>query len=152
MANDSQGTIKESQARRGFPKFKVLFMNITNPYAQVGWAGTGNSNRSAPIPSIFGALPSPFHSSPTPNSIHRFEFTGSNPDVQNCTVVGPQSKTYFQILNNTPSQNSTLIQNGDGASIALIQWAHSSGALVEVRDIIRRQLVAQWLPLSEDAK
>lgn len=123
-------------------------MYSTNPYAQAGWS-TGSSG-SAPLPSIFGALP--FSGQSSGPSIHQFEFANPDPDILNCTVIGPQSKTYFRILNNTPSRNFTLVQNRDGASIAVIEWRQSPGAVVEIRDIIRKQLVSTWLPLSEDRK
>ncbi|KAF9065047.1 hypothetical protein BDP27DRAFT_1405070 [Rhodocollybia butyracea] len=120
-------------------------MNVTNPYAQAGWAG---SNGTTPLPSLFGALP--FPSQPPESSIHRFKFTSFNPDILNCVLYGPQSHAYFRVLNNTPSQNFTMFQNREGKSIAVIEWRQSPGAVVEIRDIIRKQLVSSWLPLSSD--
>ncbi|KAF5340866.1 hypothetical protein D9757_015136 [Collybiopsis confluens] len=122
-------------------------MNLTNPYSQAGW---GSSNGSSPVPSIFGALP--FSSTASGPSLHQFQFTSLNPDVLNCTVIGPQSKTYFRILDNTPSQDFTLFQNRDGKSVAVVEWRRAPGTVVEVRDIIRKQLVSAWLPLSADRK
>ncbi|KAJ3932484.1 MAG: hypothetical protein NXY57DRAFT_1038382 [Lentinula lateritia] len=122
-------------------------MNL-NPYAQAGWGGS--SGGSGPAPSIFGALP--FSSQATGPSIHEFRFTAFNPDILDCTVLGPSSNTYFRVLNNTPSQNFTLFQNREGKSIAVLEWRGSSGVVVEVRDVIRKQFVASWLQLSTDGK
>ncbi|KAJ4467244.1 hypothetical protein J3R30DRAFT_3718147 [Lentinula aciculospora] len=123
-------------------------MNITNPYAQAGWASS--SGAGGPAPSIFGALP--FSSSPSSPSIHQFKFTAFNPDILDCTILGPQSSSYFRVLNNTPSPNFTLFQNREGKSIAVIEWRESSGPVVEVRDIIHKQFVSSWLQLSTDRK
>ncbi|KAJ3880443.1 hypothetical protein F5051DRAFT_160205 [Lentinula edodes] len=122
-------------------------MNL-NPYAQAGWGGSSGGN--GPAPSIFGALP--FSSQSTGPSTHKFQFTAFNPDILDCTVLGPSSNTYFRVLNNTPSQNFTLFQNREGKSIAVLEWRGSSGVVVEVRDIIRKQFVASWLQLSTDGK
>ncbi|KAE9394330.1 hypothetical protein BT96DRAFT_827877 [Gymnopus androsaceus JB14] len=123
-------------------------MNITNPYAQAGWSSSGNSNGSAPPPSIFGALPWFSEDSDPSSSISLHLF---NPDILNSTLMGPQSRPYFRVINNAPSRDFTLIQNRDGGSVAIIEW-RESGAVVEVRDIIRKQLVSTWLPLSGDQK
>ncbi|KIK54834.1 hypothetical protein GYMLUDRAFT_176576 [Collybiopsis luxurians FD-317 M1] len=122
-------------------------MNITNPYAQAGWAG---SNGSAPLPSIYGALP--FSSPSSGPSIYQFQFVSFSPDILNCTVLGPQSKPYFRLVDNAPSHNFTLLQDRDGKSLAVVEWRQSPGAVVEIRDIIRKQLVSSWLPLSADRK
>ncbi|KAJ3781170.1 hypothetical protein GGU10DRAFT_390819 [Lentinula aff. detonsa] len=123
-------------------------MNITNPYAQAQWANSSSEHASAP--SLFGALP--FPSSPLRPSIHLFHFTNLNPDILNCTVVGPKSIPYFRVSNNNPSPNFTLFQNREGRSIAIIEWIGSAGPVVEVRDIIHKQFVATWLQLTSDRK
>ncbi|KAJ3969579.1 hypothetical protein EV361DRAFT_998694 [Lentinula raphanica] len=108
----------------------------TNPYAQAGWASQGST------PSIF--------SSPAVPSIHQFRFTNLNPNILDCTVVGPRSVPYFRVTNNSPTPNFTLFQNQEGKSIAVIEWRESTGPVVEVRDIIRKQFVATWLQLSSN--
>lgn len=129
--------------------FKRLFeMNITNPYAQ--WrSGSGYCNGSSPLPSLHGALP--FTSEGSKPDIHHFHFTLFNPDILNSTVIGPRSRPYFRIIS-IPSQNSTLIQDCDAGSVAVIEWSESAGATVEIRDIVHKQLVSSWLPLSADKK
>ncbi|THV03706.1 hypothetical protein K435DRAFT_715368 [Dendrothele bispora CBS 962.96] len=125
-------------------------MHGTNPYAQSGWTNSSfPSSGSGLQPSVYGALPftSVGGSAPT---IHRFRFTSFNPDICNCTVVGPNSKTYFQIMNNTPTTGFTLFQNRDGKSFGVIEWRQSPGTVVELRDVVKKQLVSSWLALSQD--
>ncbi|KAJ3717056.1 hypothetical protein C8R42DRAFT_588095 [Lentinula raphanica] len=121
-------------------------MNV-NPFSQAGWASSSGGHGSAP-PSIFGALP--FASSPSASTIYKFRFTDLNPDILDCTVVGPSSVPYFRVTNNSPSPNFTLFQNREGKSIAVIEWRDSTGPVVEIRDIVRKQFVATWLQLSSD--
>lgn len=127
-------------------------MNIsTNPYTQAGWPAIDNTSGSTPLPSIFGALP--FSSLPSKPSIHKFHFAAFNPDILHCTVFGPRSKPYFQVLHNSAYENSTLIQRyDDGSIVATIEWRESLGTVVEVRDVISKQQASTWLRLSDDQR
>ncbi|KIK02655.1 hypothetical protein K443DRAFT_511697 [Laccaria amethystina LaAM-08-1] len=121
-------------------------MFTNNPYAQAGWYNPQNPhsingqpwNANAPHPPTFGALPSQNGSTPTKLT---FEF----PDVLNCAVTGPGGKTYLSIVSNNAS---TLISKPNGEPVARVEW--QAQPLVEIRNVVGRQLVSSWLPLSAD--
>ncbi|KAF9258403.1 hypothetical protein L218DRAFT_877186 [Marasmius fiardii PR-910] len=120
-----------------------------NPFAQGGWTGSGSSSQY-PEPSIYGALPFSAGSSSSPNdSILTFTFTSFDPNITNCIVLGPNSRPFFRIIDNSPSTGFTLFQNNEGRSIAIIEWMRSA-TVVEIRDIVQKQLVSSWLAVSQD--
>lgn len=127
-------------------------MYTSNPYAQGGWPNPANRNSvnnelsNLPQPSIFGALP--FAKPPSPPKFLTFRFTSFNPNILNCTVLGPKNRPYFQVLNDTPTPGITLLQSMDGQGVAIIEWRQAP--IIEVRNIIQRRLVAQWIGLSQD--
>jgi hypothetical protein len=125
-------------------------MHGTNPYAQSGWVSSNIQGGSGLQQSVYGALPfTPATEGGAP-TIHRFQFTSFNPDICTCTVLGPNAKPYFQVMNNTPTTGFTLFQNRDGQSFGVVEWRRSPGSVVELRDIVKKQLVASWLALSQD--
>ncbi|ESK89078.1 hypothetical protein Moror_5353 [Moniliophthora roreri MCA 2997] len=146
---DSQCLLVSNHGCSSSLPLNLLEMNINNPFAQGGWSNTNSSSQYPNLePSVYGALPySSGSSNTTPNSVLTFQFTAFNPTILNCTVLGPGSTPYFRVVDNNPF---TVFQNKDGRSIAVIEWRQSPGTVVEVRDIIQKQLVSTWLALSPD--
>ncbi|KAK1219767.1 hypothetical protein PQX77_017507 [Marasmius sp. AFHP31] len=122
-----------------------------NPYGQAGWPSQGSSSQYPTIsPSIYGALPSSGGgSSSSDDYLLSFHFA-CNPTITNAVVTGPNNRTYFRIIDNNPSAGFTLFQNGEGKSVAIIEWRRSPGTIVEIRNIVEKQPVAAWLSLSPD--
>ncbi|KAF9049499.1 hypothetical protein BDZ89DRAFT_1154387 [Hymenopellis radicata] len=129
-------------------------MNVNNPYAQGGWFNPDNQNSinngpwsptSPPPPSIFGALP--FSSEPKPETILQFVFTFES-TILDSTVVGPRNRTYFHIANGQPREGTTLFRDAEGRNFAVIDWQQHP--VVELRDLLERQAVSSWMPLSSD--
>ncbi|EPQ50462.1 hypothetical protein GLOTRDRAFT_133842 [Gloeophyllum trabeum ATCC 11539] len=115
-----------------------------NPFG--GW---GNSE--APPPSIFGALPYPQSSAPSPTLADRaiFVFTDYNPSILNCTIVDNRARTVFYISTET-TPRYTFVKDRDGRNLGVIEWqTHPS---VEIRGIVPKQEVRSWLALSPDAR
>ncbi|KAL0565857.1 hypothetical protein V5O48_016159 [Marasmius crinis-equi] len=123
-----------------------------NPYGQAGWTSSGGSSSSYPslAPSVYGALPFSGSSSSSSNDFLLTFHFAFNPTITNCTVTGPNSRTYFRITDNAPSPGFTLFQNSEGKSVAIIEWRRSPGHVVEIRDIVQKQLVSTWLAISRD--
>lgn len=129
-------------------------MYINNPYAQGGWTNTANSHSIndggwgslLPYAPTFGALPS--STAGAPPSILTFHFTNFNPDLLNCTIIGPQNRVYYKVTPGPPG--STYVQKPDNSSILYIEWHQSP--VVEVREIIPRQPVKQWFSYATDGK
>ncbi|KAL4267528.1 DUF6593 domain-containing protein [Pleurotus pulmonarius] len=115
-------------------------MSNLNPFAQ--WPGSGGFPCSS-RPSVFGALP--FTGPSTQPAVLAFNFV-FNPTITNCIVTGPDEQPYYRISTDNPTPGFTFIHNIQGRPIVVIEWqAHP---VVEVRDIIPKQLVSQWLELS----
>ncbi|KAJ7451384.1 hypothetical protein FB451DRAFT_1409887 [Mycena latifolia] len=125
-----------------------------NPYAQSGWANTGNPNASSsrgtfPQPSIFGALPYPntIPASGSPTFMS-FRFTSFSPTILNSAVVGPKSRTYFRVTTDVPTVGYTVVHNLVEEPIVIIEWAPQP--IIEIRDIVSKRPVSDWLTLSAD--
>ncbi|EIN08182.1 hypothetical protein PUNSTDRAFT_113777 [Punctularia strigosozonata HHB-11173 SS5] len=125
-----------------------------NPYASWG-AGQSNPWGSVPPPSILGALPSlqtppmpPGQRAATPNVL-AFHFTSFNPTIMNCTVVGPQSRTFFRVVSDPNSSPfCSIIREFEGRNVALVEWQQHPK--VEIAGIADKQRVQTWLGLSSD--
>ncbi|KDQ34213.1 hypothetical protein PLEOSDRAFT_1030439, partial [Pleurotus ostreatus PC15] len=95
------------------------------------------------LPSVFGALP--FTGPSTQPAVLAFTFV-FNPTIMNSIVTGPDDQPYYRISTDNPTPGFTFIHNTQGRPIVVIEWqAHP---VVEVRDIIPKQLASQWLELS----
>lgn len=124
-----------------------------NPYALAGWPNPQNPLSvtanpwfpNAPQGPTFGALPSPTNSS---SGRYSFEFTPVNPNILNCTVVGPGNNIYFRIV--TTNDGVTTIFKPRDQAMARIEWGGELA--VEIKDVVPRQRVSQWLPLSADQR
>jgi len=127
-------------------------MFTINPYAQAGWYNPENphsinnqtwGSQSPPPASIFGALPSTTPLSPA--STLTFLFTSLNPNILNCTVMGPNSQRYFTVSTGGSSHGHgfTIFHKHNGESVAIIEWKQHP--IIEVRDIVPKQFTAQWL-------
>ena len=132
--------------------FQAAFNNfIMNPYGQAEWASTGSSSQYPTLsPSIYGALPGSGSGPSSPNDFLLTFHFAYNPTITNCTVTGPNNRTYFSIIDNNPATGFTLFQNGEGKSTAIIEWRRAPGTIVEIRNIVEKQPVSTWLALSAD--
>jgi hypothetical protein len=125
-----------------------------NPYASWG-NGPSNSWGSVPPPSILGALPSlqspplaPGQRQASPNVLS-FHFTSFSPTIMNCTVVGPQSRTFYRIMSDpNGSPFCTIIREFEGQNVALIEWQPHPN--VEIRGVAPKQRAQTWIGLSSD--
>ncbi|KAH7886918.1 hypothetical protein F5I97DRAFT_1936514 [Phlebopus sp. FC_14] len=122
----------------------------TNPFsAQESCNGqSGAQTWSTTTPSIFGALPYPSGSNTHAplNELVTFRFTSFNPTILNCKVIGPNNETYFRLVTDASTQESTVLKNAQGSRIAQVDW--QARPQVEARGIVARQHVGQWLKLS----
>ena len=138
--------------------FEAMFN--TNPYAQAGWSNPQNSNSmnnntghwdpsNPPAPSVYGALP--FSPPSQPASILTFRFVSLNPNILNCTILGPQSQPYFRVvtdMNNLHGDKAfTFVENSNGKITSVVHWSRLS---IEVTDIVPKQRLREWLALSPD--
>ncbi|TFK32345.1 hypothetical protein BDQ12DRAFT_617238 [Crucibulum laeve] len=124
-------------------------MYSNNPFGTWAEAGQGHSSNTvwgggAPPPSVFGALPYPAASS----NLVTFYFTSFSPDILNCSIVGPQGQTLYRVVTDNQMPGYTVIKNAEGRNISLIEWqAHP---FIEIRGILPKQNVRNWLRLSPD--
>ncbi|KAF8888570.1 hypothetical protein BD779DRAFT_1662291 [Infundibulicybe gibba] len=92
-----------------------MFTNY-NPFS--GWAEAGGGQSTV----------SPWNgnSNPPPQflarSLIRMRRPPIFPNLFNCTVVGPQSQTYFRIVTDDQMPGYTVFKDAKGRSVALIEW------------------------------
>ncbi|KAL0947815.1 hypothetical protein HGRIS_013886 [Hohenbuehelia grisea] len=127
-------------------------MHTNNPYAHAGWpnpnpnaVGRGSGGGSIP-PSLLGALP--FSAPSSPSAMIPFRFVSMNPDLLNCTVIGPDNSVHFRIVTDNPRPGFTVVHSaqGQGQAVAVVEW--KSHPIVEIRDTVPKQYMGQWLALS----
>ncbi|TFK73372.1 hypothetical protein BDN72DRAFT_869127 [Pluteus cervinus] len=95
-------------------------------------------------PSVFGALPYP---SGFPTSDYfTYQFTEFQPDIFNCTVVGPQLQICYKVLTDEHNPGYTVLKDDKDKNTALIEW--QTRPLVEIRSVLPKRPVGDWLPLS----
>ncbi|KAF8069958.1 hypothetical protein FPV67DRAFT_1447831 [Lyophyllum atratum] len=111
-----------------------------NPFGS--WA-SGSQNNSNPPPSIYGALP---YTGIATSDLITFYFTSFKPSILNCVVVGAQNEVHYRIESPDDVQGYSVITNSGGAKIALVEWR--TPPLVELRGLVRKQPVNQWLKLT----
>ncbi|KAF8884584.1 hypothetical protein CPB84DRAFT_1850631 [Gymnopilus junonius] len=116
-----------------------------NPYTAAGWYNPQNPlsgpwRPASSEPPTFGALPTQGGT----DSILTFEFCSFNPDVLNCTVIGPMKRSFFTIRTNS---SNTVISKPEGA-FAIIHWAQRP--TVEASGVIPFQRAAEFVRLSPD--
>ncbi|KAJ7026873.1 hypothetical protein C8F04DRAFT_1123978 [Mycena alexandri] len=120
-------------------------MSHINPYAT--WSNY-NVRRAVPgVPSVHGALP--FAADPSSSNLVIFYFTAFKPTILNCTVVGQNTYPYFKITTDQSMPGYTAIKNPEGKTTALVEWKERP--LVEIRNVLSKQRVSDWLSLSADA-
>ncbi|KAJ8516748.1 hypothetical protein ONZ45_g5961 [Pleurotus djamor] len=106
----------------------------------------------ATTPSIFGALPYP-GAGPSSGSSALATFTFASPpnsNKMNCTVLGPDNTPFIYIITDPAMPTYTVFKNPHGQNLALIEWQQHP--MVEVRGVIVKQEIRQWLPLTPDRK
>ncbi|KAF8635460.1 hypothetical protein AX15_000436 [Amanita polypyramis BW_CC] len=122
------------------PLYPPQYTTMFNPFS--GW--TENKGTNGSPPSIFGALPYPRTNS---NQI-KLTFTSYNPSILNCNIICSQGQIYYQVFTDPHNPGYTVIRNASGKNVALIEW--QSRPLIEIRGILSKHLVADWLKLSQD--
>ncbi|KAF7335766.1 hypothetical protein MVEN_02232400 [Mycena venus] len=116
-----------------------------NPYAT--WSNS-NVRRAVPgVPSVHGALP--FPPDPSASNLVIFYFTAFKPSILNCTVTGQNTYPYFKIVTDSTIPGYTAVKDGEGKTIALIEW--KARPLAEIRNVFSKQCISDWLPLAADA-
>ncbi|KAJ7473497.1 hypothetical protein FB451DRAFT_1558691 [Mycena latifolia] len=127
---------------------------MINPYAQGGWNNPGNPNALGsssnfpPQPSIVGALPFPTRLPGPAPTLLSFSFASFNPSILNCTITGPQSRVYFRIVTDSPTVGFTVFLDAVNQPVAVIEWLENP--VVEIRGILSKRPIAQWLALSQN--
>ncbi|KAF7317502.1 hypothetical protein MKEN_00836600 [Mycena kentingensis (nom. inval.)] len=128
-----------------------------NPYAHGNWPNNANASSSTPSgtlpqPSIFGALPYPTPTGGPAPVWMWFTFNGFNPNILNCTVTGPQARTYFTIRTDKPGQapGFTVVSNALQQPAVIIEWAKHP--VLEVRDVVSKRRTVEWMPLAQGNK
>ncbi|KIM46773.1 hypothetical protein M413DRAFT_63589 [Hebeloma cylindrosporum] len=122
-----------------------------NPFDSWSQAGNGQSASNAwngvgQPPSVFGALPYP--SDPNYSSMVTFYFTSFNPNILNCSVVGPRAQTYYRIVTDNQMPGYSVIKNAEGRNVSLVEW--QTLPMIEVRGVLAKQHVRTWLGLTSD--
>ncbi|KAJ7269618.1 hypothetical protein C8J57DRAFT_1066756 [Mycena rebaudengoi] len=84
---------------------------------------------------------------PTPAFLS-FIFASTDGTVLNSTIIGPQSRKYFQVSTDSTTSGYSVVQNSQLESVAMIEWGNNP--IVEIREIVARQQTSQFLPLSPD--
>ncbi|KAK7462779.1 hypothetical protein VKT23_007363 [Stygiomarasmius scandens] len=114
-------------------------MHNNNPFYT--WGSTDNSSVS-----VYGALPStnPGKSSKT----LALYFSSMNPNILNCTIVGPNNEPYYYVVTDSSLPGYTVFKGNDNKSVALVEWKRQCH--VEIRDIVHKQPASTFLSLSPD--
>lgn len=128
-------------------------MYNNNPYAQGGWYNPGNplsinQTVSPSQPSIYGALPGLRNCA---DSCLTFALCPNEPDILNCSVVGPRGSIHFMIRTDYSSAPVTYVRQPDGTLMGYIEWS-SKTPYVCIPDSVTKQPASQWLLLSADKK
>ncbi|RDB19268.1 Casein kinase I isoform alpha [Hypsizygus marmoreus] len=84
----------------------------------------------------------------SPLSTLTFHFVSMSLSILNCSVYGPQSRKYFDVVTNDEVAGHTFLYDHDCQIRAVIDWELEHPE-VEVRGVVARQLVTQWMTLSE---
>lgn len=153
-----------------FAPWMCQFQSISSLGHNSHYASPGYDNRNkspytsyAEPPSILGVLPmstshshshshshSPFsHSSST--SHHIFEFTNLNPTILNSVVTATSAtRPAFRISTDKGGgvAGYTTVKDGEGRSVALIEWAGSAVPSVEIRGVLPKVKARDWLKVT----
>ncbi|KAK7462826.1 hypothetical protein VKT23_007403 [Stygiomarasmius scandens] len=86
----------------------------------------------------------------SPSELVTFSFTSFSPDLNNCVVMGPHQQPYMYITTDLRWPTYTIFQDVQGEIIAFIEW--QDHPLVEIRDVVSKCRVADWLSLAADRK
>lgn len=132
-------------------------MYTNNPYALGGWHNpanpdTINPQRSNDVqPSLFGALPYPYPDANKPAQHLLFHFTYSNASILNCTIYGPSSRKYIDIVTNLNKlPHVTVFNRFDGEELAVIEWHQKP--IVKITGVLPQQYIANWIPISQNQR
>lgn len=119
------------------PTISAAMFPYNNPF------GDWTEGSNVQTPSVYGALPYP--SGTISSDFVTFQFFNFQPDIFNCTVIGPQTQIYYQVMTDAQNPGYTVIKDGKGKNLALVEWqAHP---FVELRGTLPKQPVGNWLKL-----
>jgi hypothetical protein len=122
-----------------------------NPFASWATSSDGQSSQDSTAPSIMGALPYINLTYPlAPDNITTFNFTSFNPTILNCTVLGEHNRPVFHVSTDDSMPGYSVLKDVKTSNIALIEW--QSSPLLEVRGILSKQKITDWLKLSSDRR
>lgn len=112
-----------------------------NPFSS--WSSASQS------PSVYGAVP---YSSPqaADSDMVSFQLTAFNPDLFNCTVIDSRKRPVYQFVTDRQNPGYTVLKSADGKNIALIEW--QTPPQIEIRGIVSKQRVKDWMPLSSNKR
>ncbi|KAJ8081794.1 hypothetical protein AAF712_010328 [Marasmius tenuissimus] len=117
-------------------------MSRTNTHPFAGW-GNGASSSS-----VYGALP--YATPPPAANLVTYYLTSFNPDLLNCTVIGPSQRPSHFIITDPQQPGYTIVKDSGGKSVALVEW--QTHPLVEIRGVMSKQRVRDWLSLTSDKR
>jgi hypothetical protein len=112
------------------------------------WSQSGTS-QGAPA-SAFGALPASFQFN-TPSlgvaDLVSFHFAAFNPNILNCTIMGPRSIVYYQVVTEAGG-STTVLRDNKGAHAAVLEWRRQP--YIQMKGSVPHQRVSEWLLLSSN--
>lgn len=79
--------------------------------------------------------------------MHSFFFTSYNPNIFNCTIVGPKAQPAYQIVTDNNMPGYTVLKNAQGQNVSLIEW--QTHPAIEIRGMVSKQHIKNWLRLSQ---
>jgi hypothetical protein len=140
---DPQLNPQSSAFNPSHPFFHQMSTPTThNPFHVWYNSNTGASGSPAVLPP---------HPSLRTNRVLTLQYVQLNPDVLNCTIVGPNNVPWLDVIT-PPNGNRTVFRNLSGPNIGalayIIDWAGPSS--VEING--ERKAIAPWLGLSAGQK
>lgn len=75
-----------------------------------------------------------------------FFFTSYNPNIFNCTVVGPKAQPCYTIVTDDQMPGYTVVRDMEGKNVSLIEWQRQP--YIEIRGMVSKQAIGTWLRLS----
>jgi hypothetical protein len=115
-------------------------MAHTNPFMQDQWTSDNP-------PSILGVLP--LSPALTSTVLTTFQISAFNPDILNSTVFAPYSRPILRVVTDSDTPGYTIWKDNNDRNIALVKWQDHPE--VEMRNVVPRQRVGNWLALSPNA-
>ena len=113
-------------------------MTTLNPFS--GWPNPGGSGSPAVLPP----------SQQMKSQVLTFRYVELSPDVLNCTIIGPDSLPWLEVIT-APNGPRTLFRHlGNGAAAYIIDWTRPLS--VQVNGQPESKHLGHWLGLQVDQK